>query len=442
MREAWLQDLVADLLADHGVTGASVAVWDEGQVSTAAAGVAHAGTGQAVTESTVFQIGSITKVHTAVLTLQRVADGTWSLATPIGALVPELAGAGVLGELTVEQLLGHVSGLDGDLHLPDTGRGDDAVERYARSCLELGMLHDPGAHVSYNNAGFVLLGRALAVADTAPWEDVVRRRLLAPAGLEQTLTLPEEALLHPVAVGHFPGRDGQPFRVTAVWSLPRASNPTGGLVATAQDVACFAGLHLGSGSDVLTAEHAALMARPVEPTATGTTARGLGWERVAWPHGTVLSHDGANIGQCAALRVLPDQALAVAVLTNWARGPQFNAAVVAEVVRHRRGLAPPEVPVPSGDASLAPLVGTFRRLGVEQQVSVGPDGAGTLTTVAGGRTTTSHLTPLAPGAALVADRVFGPLRLDGVRGPGGGVDLLSLQGRVARRVASPPPGAR
>ena len=71
----------------------------------------------------------------------------------------------------------------------------------------------------------------------------------------------------------------------------------------------------------------AQMGQPVVPALPGTSPRGLGWELLDWPHGTVLSHDGANTGQCAALRALPSQRLAGVVLTNWARAPRFTQAL-------------------------------------------------------------------------------------------------------------------
>ena len=123
----WLEDTFADLVAEHGVPGATVAVLAGGQVVTAAGGVTSLRTNVAVDADTVFQIGSITKIWTATLVMQLVDDGLLDLDQPLRDHLPEL----VIGDaeaatvLTTRHLLTHTAGFEGDI-FTDTGRGDDA----------------------------------------------------------------------------------------------------------------------------------------------------------------------------------------------------------------------------------------------------------------------------------------------------------------------------
>jgi CubicO group peptidase (beta-lactamase class C family) len=425
----WLDEL----MREHGVVGASVAVWDGGAIRTWAGGLAHAGTGHPVSERTVFQIGSITKLVTAVQTVARVESGVWSLDDTVAALVPELRDDAWARCATVRQVLAHTAGLDADLHLPDTGRGADALARFAVSCAALPLLHEPGDHVSYCNAGFSLLGRALEVESGLVWDTLVHREVAGPLGMVDTVSLPEDVILRSVAVGHGPTRTPPGHRVTTTWSVPRSAGPSGGLVATARDVAVFAGALLRPENAAITASAVELMSTPVEPLRPGTQARGLGWELVAWPHGIVWSHDGANTNQCAAVRVFADQGLAIAVLTNWARAPQFNDAVVARLAADLRSLDVPSAPVsPPGVAcDLAIVEGTFARLHVRQRV-LSAGGRLVLEVATGERIVVRDLHPLGPAAAVVDDPIFGPQPVSWVD------DLLVLQGRVARRVDASP----
>lgn len=78
-----------------------------------------------------------------------------------------------------------------------------------------------------------------------------------PLRLTRTVTLPEEAILHPVAIGH--RAEGDPVRV---WCLPRGVGPA--ITATAHDLLTFARLHLdggitSDGSELLSASSALAM---------------------------------------------------------------------------------------------------------------------------------------------------------------------------------------
>ncbi|QTV79595.1 hypothetical protein [Microbacterium sp. NIBRBAC000506063] len=58
------------------------------------------------------------------------------------------------------------------------------------------------------------------------WDVAVRERLAEPLGLRRTVTLPEEAILHDVAVGHV-GERQEDLRPAPIWALPRSIGPAG-----------------------------------------------------------------------------------------------------------------------------------------------------------------------------------------------------------------------
>jgi len=91
-----LQTSLARSLPRHNVPGASVAVFQDGTWTAAAAGIANVTTGVEVTEETVMSIGSIAKVFTATLVMQLVDEGKVSLDEPIARYLPDLR----LGEHT------------------------------------------------------------------------------------------------------------------------------------------------------------------------------------------------------------------------------------------------------------------------------------------------------------------------------------------------------
>jgi CubicO group peptidase (beta-lactamase class C family) len=243
----WPEHL-AERAREFHVPGASLAVLVDDEVFATACGVLNARTGVETTCDSVFQMGSITKVWTTTLVMQLVDEGKLDLDARVIEMLPAfgLADADAARAITLRQLLTHTSGIDGDQFV-DTGRGDDAIERFVAYLHDVGCVHQPGARFSYCNAGFVVAGRLVEVLRGASYDAVLRERILQPLGLRATGTLPEQAILHRAAAGHFMAPDGAPH-VVPVWSLHHSNAPAGATpFTTASELLAFANLHLHDG---------------------------------------------------------------------------------------------------------------------------------------------------------------------------------------------------
>ncbi|MEU0316467.1 serine hydrolase domain-containing protein [Nocardioides sp. NPDC006273] len=384
----FLQESFADLVAEHGVPGASIAVLAGDQVITAAAGTTSLATGVEVDTETVFQIGSITKVWTTTLVMQLVDEGLLDLDRPVRDYLPELLiGDRAAGEvITTRQLLCHTAGFEGDI-FTDTGRGEDAVERYVATLSDLPQLFAPGETFSYNNTGFVVLGRLVEVLRGQPYDQVLLDRIATPLGLASVSPSPYEAILRRAATGHMPGADGAP-EAAPTWALARSNAPAGSMLAmTAGDLLGFVRMHLNrgaapDGTQVLSvAAVEAMRERQVDlPLLSGMgDAWGLGWELFDTPQGTVVAHDGGTIGQAAFLRVVPEQGLAVALLTNGGEVFGLFNATVARLLDELGGVRLPDRPTPPA-APATVDVGRFlgRYADTIYDIEVTEDGTGGL----------------------------------------------------------------
>ena len=135
----------ARLVTERGVPGAAIAVLKDGEVVDFAAGLLSTATKVEATPDSVFQIGSITKVWTTTLVMQLVDDGLLDIDSPIRDYMPEfrLADEASAAAITTRQLLSHSGGFEGDV-FTDTGRGDDAIEKYVAALTDLPQLFTPG----------------------------------------------------------------------------------------------------------------------------------------------------------------------------------------------------------------------------------------------------------------------------------------------------------
>ncbi|WP_328326611.1 beta-lactamase family protein [Kribbella sp. NBC_00382] len=354
--ETWLQDRLPALLAEHQVPGTAVGVLFGDEVIDHAAGVLSKATEVPATADTVFQIGSITKVWTTTLVMQLVDEGRIDLDKPLREYLPEF----VIGDeaaaavITIRQLLSHTSGFEGDL-FNETGKGDDAVEKFVATLTGTSQLFAPGEMFSYNNAAFAILGRLIEVLRGKPFDSALREHLLAPLGLQHAATDPYEAILHRAAVGHLrPAPNAAPVPAP-IWAMTRGMAPAGAMLAMSpRDLLVFAKFHLDSGvaadgTAVLSpASVKAMQEQQVKLPALGMMGDswGLGWEIFDWDGTTVIGHDGGTIGQNAFLRVVPEHGLAVTVLTNGGDTIELYKAVVSHVVKELAGLELPALPTP------------------------------------------------------------------------------------------------
>ncbi|CCH30101.1 serine hydrolase domain-containing protein [Actinosynnema sp. NPDC047251] len=389
-----------DVLATaHDVPGVQVGVLEldadgNAEVRVLVSGVTSLDTGVTVTEDTLFQYGSISKVWTTTLLMQLVDEGLLTLDTPVVDVLPEfrLADPEHAPKVTVRQLVTHTSGIDGDIFL-DTGDGDDCVEKYVAALAETLPYTRPGGPLSYCNAGFVLAGRIIEVLRGTSWDDAVAQHLARPLGLTHVITRAKEAPLFRTAVGHQdnpdqdnPDPDAAGKVVPAkVWMLPRSVGPAGLITGTADALLRFGALHLRdgvglNGERVLSAESAqAMRTLQVDLSGVSTVDRGwgLGWILSDWGRAdgapvTASQHGGHTIGQVARLVTFPEIGVAVCVLTNADRGLGLSDELL-DLIGAELGLSAPKPLVEEG-ADLDDLLGTYETVMVRQTIGRDEDG--------------------------------------------------------------------
>jgi CubicO group peptidase (beta-lactamase class C family) len=361
-----------DLASEAHVTGAVLGIWHNGEELRAAHGVLNSGTGVPVTIDSLFQLGSITKLWTATMIMQLVDEGLLTLDTTVAEVLPGVwfGSPGAASQVTVQHLLTHTSGIDGDV-FTDTGRGDDCLERYVDLLAGTATVFPAGATYSYSNSGYVLLGRVIEVLDGQSWDESLRARLAGPLALTRTVTLPEEAILHRAAVGHH--GSGVPVRT---WSLPRSVGPAGLITASVADLLTFARLHLDNGTApdgkrLISEASVAAMQTPqaaIEEVAMPGSAVGLGWRLSQWDGRTVIGHDGDTVGQSAYLRIDPTSGVAACLLTNSAESRILYQALFSEVFGDLSGLSLPANATPA-EPAVSPAPDWARHAGRYERTS-------------------------------------------------------------------------
>ncbi|UJP10855.1 beta-lactamase family protein [Microbacterium sp. KUDC0406] len=344
------QRRLEELLPRFGVVGAQFGLLrldDDGRPVTrvtASAGLADAEHATPVTLETCFEIGSITKMWTAAVVLQLVAEGRLPLDAPIREVLPEFAlqDADAAAHVTMRTLLAHTSGIEGDV-FADTGAGDDAITGYVAALRSARLLHPVGARFSYCNAGYVVAGRVVERLLGIRWSDAIDERIIEPLGLAHASADGQGPARRPHAVGHIGGPHGPR---AATGRIPPSLAPAGLITANAEDLLAFAAALLPKTSSFggrSLREGAALFTTQVDlhDVQVTTTGWGLGAMCEDWGGADAWGHDGATLGQRAFLRMIPDHHLAAVLLTTGGRPDGLFRALFAQVAERHPGLALP-----------------------------------------------------------------------------------------------------
>jgi CubicO group peptidase (beta-lactamase class C family) len=177
-----LDRYVRSELARQRIPGLSVAVL-RGDSVVLARGYGYANVEHHVpaTDSTVYEVGSVSKQFTAAAAVLLAEEGRLGLDDVITRYLPE--GSAVRPRVTIRYLLTHTSGIS-DRSLESVNwRRDYAEEELVRLAAAQPLLFDPGERESYSGTGYTLLGVTIRRATGEFHGGFLRDRIFRPLGM-------------------------------------------------------------------------------------------------------------------------------------------------------------------------------------------------------------------------------------------------------------------
>lgn len=295
--------------AEWGIPGMTVAVVTrDGFEGFVTSGLADVDKEIPVGPDHLFQVGSISKMFTALAAHSLIDEGKLSLDV---RLEDALKGISVRGgeAITLRHLLNHTAGLPSDSAIfPEGG-------------LWTGF--EPGTNWSYSNSGYALAGMIAEAASGKLYEDLVRERVLDKLGMTNSIAAMHIADRPRYAQGYEPAlTDRLAPRPGPMTPTPwvDSDSPAGCVAATAGDMAKFLrfllGLAEGKGGPVFSDEIAKrFLADPADGWGPGAKY-GNGVARIDVDGRKYLHHTGGMVSFCSALHVDPEAGVAAFASAN------------------------------------------------------------------------------------------------------------------------------
>jgi serine-type D-Ala-D-Ala carboxypeptidase/endopeptidase len=261
-----------------------------------------------VNEKTIFEIGSITKLFTALLLADMANRGEVRLDEPVAELLPAATRVPLRHgrAITLCDLASHYSGLprvptNMDYRPSDPYAGYTAEKLYQFLAAHE-LIRTPGDSFEYSNLGVGLLAHALVLrAGASGYESLIRERILDPLRMDDTVIAIPSRLTGNAASGHDESLDPVP-----AWNL---------------GVLAGAGAFCSNLSDLLRFMDALCDQDSPISSMTGPllTPRDRGGLELGKPHpdgGIALSHAGGTGGFRSFVGCIPQWKRGVAVLSN------------------------------------------------------------------------------------------------------------------------------
>lgn len=294
--EAMIKDTVKDFMEKNKIPGVAVEIYHNGKPKSFYFGFADVAKHKPVTQKTIFEVGSISKIFTSLLFAQEIDTERMKFNTPIktyfNTISPKLA------HLGMQDLATHTSGLpfDAPAEVKDRAALNDYLAKWDNPSTS-------GIQWHYSNVGVGLLGYALEAENEDDLNTLYLTRILVP------LKMTPIGLTVPKKLNSFYAQ-GYDEKNHAVPHASLGINPAAyGLKLTAYDMRRFLGAAIGLEGTPWTIT---FPMRLTESTyiKLADRSQGLGWQIHVLSPGTIpkLLAEPAemNFGPIAVVEKLPN----------------------------------------------------------------------------------------------------------------------------------------
>ncbi len=223
---------ISTFMANNDIPGVAVQLYVKGQPSSYYYGFADRDKKIPVTNKTIFEMGSISKVMTSILLAQEVDFAKMSFNDPVKKYITDLPAT--FNHITLQNLATHTSGLP--RNVPNNVITQAELKDY--------LAHwqptvDPSDRWQYSNVGIGLLGDALASSTQWDFNKLYIRHILNPLSMLPISTTVPAKFTKYIAQGY--DNNGNPTKPYQPELFPSA----GGLKVMAGDMQPFLGAAIG-----------------------------------------------------------------------------------------------------------------------------------------------------------------------------------------------------
>ncbi len=307
----------AELEKSHIPGIATAIVFDQETIFAEGYGFADLEAKTPAISQTIFRIGSITKLFTAIAIMQLRDSSLLQLDDKISTYISLPSD---FHTITMRQLMAHTSGLPRETPLDymETLQFPSS-EEIMNSLDEVSLLADPGTRYSYSNLGYALLAYIIEQITNRPYKQYVIDLILRPLGMYHSgydlkdkhrskAAIGYETKVPPVSAGDLDLDIG-------------GFASAGQLYSSVADMARFIAWQFSEDSNVLAANSRREMFAPLM-NINDEESTAMGWGFTQKNNHVFVSQNGRTFGYSADIILIPESKLGAVILANMGFDPE------------------------------------------------------------------------------------------------------------------------
>lgn len=302
-----MKDMITECFKQNKIVGGAVCLIDKGETQFVTYGHKSVG-GDPVTEDTIFEIGAITKLFTALALMDSIRKNEVNLDDSMQKFLPGVNAPEYNGQkIAFRHLATHTSGLP---QVPDNFTPQNPNNQYADYTVEKlyqflnrhQLMRPPGTTLVYSNMGMGIVGHLLSLRAGKTYEDMIVKLLSENLGMKDTFVTVTPERESQLSTGHV---RGEPIDRWQMGALQGES----AFRSTIKDMAKFLSASMGT---TLTPVTDLLKECQKPQFKTDNVTTGLGW---ILSNGIVM-HNGGTGGFRSFIGFHPELQKGVVILAN------------------------------------------------------------------------------------------------------------------------------
>lgn len=317
-----VEKVLQECIDNEKTLGLSAIIIENGKMTFYAMGKPHAHAALQVTEDTIFDVGSISKVFTTSLMQILIDQKLFCWKDPLQKHLPTNVKSPEFEGRTIylEDLAVHTAALP---YMPDNCKMTDMqnpAKDYSSALLyeylnTAKLKYMPGTKYDYSNLGIGLLGHIMELKCKKPYEELIKEHISQKLGMKDTCIVMDLEQKQRFARGHI-GKDEVPN-----WDLPSIEG-AGALRSTIRDLSKFLSAHMGLVDQPIVKSFAKTH-KVIRAESEHGSQMAAGWHVNPTEKGTIIWHNGQTGGYHAYMGFIPEKKKGVVLLTN--SGANFDS---------------------------------------------------------------------------------------------------------------------
>lgn len=285
-------------------------------------------------ESTLYELASVSKAFTGVGILLLEEQGLLSMTDPVQKYLPwlqmEYNGMPVdMQILTLNHFLHHTSGLTNRKHVQNIPQGStpDMLQKTVEALVDAKLAFPPGEQYEYGTVNYDVLGLVIEVVSGQSYESFMMEQVFSPLGLYHTYVYKEEAQ----ATGQLAQGYRSSFFITSPYDAPdyAGNKPAGYIMFCTKDMARWMNIQMGDVKDIPEV-FKAVITKSHQGNVSVPDVNGM-YYAAGWSVSvdkTIIEHAGGNPNFSTEVAILPNERTGFCLLSN---GANTNIGLVKNI---------------------------------------------------------------------------------------------------------------